>query len=75
MRVSVDGLDDFDDMTEPTLMSDEDGDELWVTVGTGAPVTNRNLSLQVPSLADFEDALPGYSPTFPMYSATSLGES
>lgn len=28
MGVSVDGLDDFDDMTEPTLLSDEDGDEL-----------------------------------------------
>ena len=72
MGVSVEGLPAFDDMTEPTHFSDEDGEDIATSLHMNF---NPNLSLQVPTFADFGSASPAYSPTFPMYSDASLGES
>ena len=72
MGVSSAGLDEFDDMTEPTHFSDEDGEEIATSLDMNV---NPNLSLQVPTFADFGSASPAYSPTFPVYSDASLGES
>ncbi|KAI4612778.1 uncharacterized protein J4E87_010041 [Alternaria ethzedia] len=72
MGVSVEGLDAFYDMSEPTQFSDDDEEEVATSLDMDV---NPNLSLQVPSVAGFGSASPAYSPTFPMYSNASLGES
>ncbi|KAI4643885.1 uncharacterized protein J4E79_011157 [Alternaria viburni] len=63
MGVSVEDLPAFDDMTEPTHFSDDDGEEIATSWDMDV---NPNMSLQVPSL------LPKMSPSNPLVPTTSV---